>query len=87
MKKINLGRTIQTVVNIGVLAGMIFLAQEALAQDYSNSIEGQYRVAANVTYLTDGDWEGKLDVYGRTDVDEPLPTLVWVHGGPLTGGA
>ena len=65
---------------------LLVQAPGALAQQYSSSIEGQYRVAANVTYLTDGDWEGKLDVYGRTDVDEPLPTLVWVHGGSLTRG-
>ena len=31
-------------------------------------------------------FEAKLDVYARSDVTTPQPTMIWIHGGGWTGG-
>ena len=41
----------------------------------------------NITYLTANNFEAKLDVYARSDVTTPQPTLIWIHGGGWTGGS
>ena len=45
-----------------------------------------YRVTPNITYLTANNFEAKLDVYARSDVTTPQPTMIWIHGGGWTGG-
>jgi acetyl esterase/lipase len=46
----------------------------------------QYRVVANLTYLTASSYESKLDIYARRDVTTPQPTLVYFHGGFWAAG-
>lgn len=46
----------------------------------------QYQATPNVTYLVQNNYESKLDVYRRRDVQTPLPTLVYIHGGGWVGG-
>jgi acetyl esterase/lipase len=48
-------------------------------------------VPANVTEIIDevyapGDPDGRLDVYFPTGTAQPLPTIVWMHGGGFIGG-
>jgi acetyl esterase/lipase len=59
----------------------------AFAQGFSTSVRLPYRIVPNVTYLTANNFEAKLDVYSRSDVTTPQPTLIWIHGGGWTGGA
>ena len=47
----------------------------------------QYQITPNVTYLVANNYEAKLDVYKRTDVTGPQPTLIWIHGGGWVAGA
>src|SRR5204862_4961223 len=61
-------------------------AYPALGQGYSTSITAAYRVTPNITYLTANNVEAKLDVYARSDVTTPQPTMIWIHGGGWTGG-
>jgi len=56
------------------------------AQGFSTSVTAPYRIVPNVTYLTANNFDAKLDVYTRTDVTTPQPTLIWIHGGGWTGG-
>jgi hypothetical protein len=56
------------------------------AQDYSRNLP-PYRVSSNVTYVKNGTWEGKLDVYSRVNPPGPEPTLFWMHGGSVTIGS
>ena len=58
----------------------------AFGQGYSTSITTAYRVTPNITYLTANNFEAKLDVYARSDVTTPQPTMIWIHGGGWTGG-
>jgi acetyl esterase/lipase len=50
-------------------------------------IYDNYRVVANITYLTANNWDAKLDVYQARDAKAPNPTLVFFHGGGWTGGS
>ena len=61
-------------------------AYPALGQGFSTSITAPYRVTPNITYLTANNFEAKLDVYSRSDMTTPQPTLIWIHGGGWTGG-
>lgn len=57
------------------------------SQQYSSSINSQYRIFNNITYLEMGSWEGKLDIYSRQGTQEPQPTLIWIHGGNSMRGS
>jgi len=57
-----------------------------LAQEYSKNLPA-YRISANVTYVKNGSWEGKVDVYSRVNPPGPEPTLFWMHGGSVTIGS
>jgi acetyl esterase/lipase len=60
-------------------------SQGTTAQEYSRNLP-QYRITSNLTYVKNGSWEGKLDVYSRTNPPGPEPTLFWIHGGsPAVG--
>src|SRR5438876_1859390 len=76
----SLGRLLLT---LGVLA---VSTSTAFTQGFSTSITAPYRVVPNITYLTANNFDAKLDVYSRTDVTTPQPTLIWIHGGGWTGG-
>jgi acetyl esterase/lipase len=71
-------------VGLAVITFLLWVPKVA-SQTYSTSITAQYRVATNVTYLKSGVWEGKLDVYSRTD-GGPYPTVIWIHGGSSIAG-
>jgi acetyl esterase/lipase len=70
-------------VTLGVL---VVSSYPAFGQGFSTSITAPYRVTPNVTYLTATNFEAKLDVYSRSDMTTPQPTLIWIHGGGWTGG-
>ncbi len=69
---------------LGVFA---VFACPARGQGLSSSIPYPYRIATDLTYVTASNFEAKLDVYARSDVTTPQPTLMWIHGGGWTGGA
>jgi len=56
-----------------------------VAQEYSRSMP-PFRISSNVTYVKNGSWEGKIDVYSRVNPPGPEPTVFWMHGGsPAVG--
>jgi len=48
---------------------------------------GHHRIVSNITYKKIGSRELKLDVYQRTDVRGPAPTVFYVHGGAWVHGS
>jgi acetyl esterase/lipase len=68
------------------LGVLVVSAYPAVGQGFSTSITAAYRVTPNITYLTANNFEAKLDVYARSDVTTPQPTMIWIHGGGWTGG-
>ena len=71
------------VLTLGILMMSAGLAR---GQGLSASITAPYRITPNITYLTANNFDAKLDVYSRTDVTTPQPTLIWIHGGGWTQG-
>src|SRR5215471_2282291 len=74
---------------IAILAALVMWMSastpRSVAQDYSRNVP-PFRIASNVTYVKNGTWEGKLDVYSRVNPPGPEPTLFWMHGGsPAVG--
>ena len=77
----------QLLRRLSLTLGMLAVsAYPALGQGFSTSITVPYRVTPNITYLTANNFEAKLDVYSRSDVTTPQPTMIWIHGGGWTGG-
>lgn len=70
-----------------VFGALLLVNQPALSQGLSTSITGSYRIVPNITYLTANNFEAKLDVYSRADMQTPQPTIIYIHGGGWTGGA
>ena len=69
-------------------AAILALTASAVsAQNFSTGVTAPYRVVPNITYLTASNFDAKLDVYTRSDSQEPRPTMIWIHGGGWTGGA
>ena len=50
-------------------------------------LDDDYRIVPNITYLTVGNWDGKLDLYVTRTPDIPRPTLILIHAGGWTGGS
>jgi acetyl esterase/lipase len=60
-------------------------AVKGFGQNFSRGIAANYRIAADVTYMKSGAWEGKMDIYARRGAG-PQPTLIWIHGGSMPAG-
>lgn len=54
--------------------------------DFAQHLANEYRMIPNVTYLTMGGIDLKLDVYQKLNVTTPQPTLVYMHGGFWVAG-
>jgi acetyl esterase/lipase len=54
--------------------------------DFAQHLSNEYRMVPNVTYLTMGGIDLKLDVYQKRNVTTPQPTLVYYHGGFWVAG-
>jgi acetyl esterase/lipase len=77
----------QSLRRLSLALGVLMVsAYTALGQGLSTSITVPYRITPNITYLTANNFEAKLDVYARSDVTTPQPTMIWIHGGGWTGG-
>ena len=48
--------------------------------------QSRYQITPNVTYLTENNYEDKLDIYQRRNATGPQPTVLYIHGGGWTGG-
>lgn len=71
---------------VTVLAPTAIRAQRPPSAAWAVHAANDYRVAANLTYLTASNYESKLDIYARRDVTTPQPTLVYFHGGFWAAG-
>jgi acetyl esterase/lipase len=60
-------------------------AVKGFGQNFSRGIAANYRIAADVTYMKSGAWEGKMDIYARRGAG-PQPALIWIHGGSMPEG-
>jgi len=69
-----------------IVVAVLFAAPAAFAQlspqaAWAVHASNDYDVVPNVTYVTAGNTEVKLDIYRRHGVTAPQPTLIHFHGG------
>jgi acetyl esterase/lipase len=74
-----------------VSALLIALAAPGFAQlsptaAWATHVANEYQMYPNVTYLTVGGVDLKLDVYKRRTATTPQPTIVYMHGGFWVAG-
>jgi acetyl esterase/lipase len=62
------------------------LAAQTTGGGWALNMSNDYQIVPNVTYLTAGGQELKLDVYRNRDIASPKPTLVYIHGGFWAAG-
>jgi acetyl esterase/lipase len=75
-----------TTLAAAALAAPLACAQLSPSAEWATQAASKYRMVPNVTYLTAGGIDLKLDVYARRDVQGPQPTLVYMHGGFWVAG-
>jgi acetyl esterase/lipase len=56
------------------------------SETWAATVQNRYAVHPNITYLVANNYEDKLDIYERRDVQDPQPTLIYIHGGGWVGG-
>jgi acetyl esterase/lipase len=72
---------------LGTILAALCSAQLSPSALWATHAANDYRVIPNVTYLTASNVELKLDVYQRTGVTTPQPTIIYMHGGFWAAGA
>jgi acetyl esterase/lipase len=76
-----------------IFSAVMLLAGEALAKKPPDYLEagallgGMYRIEPNITYLSAGGWDGKLDLYLPRNVPRPVATFLNIHGGGWVSGS
>src|SRR3984885_2488806 len=62
------------------------LAQLSPTAALATHAANEYQVYPNVTYLTMGDTQLKMDIYRRRTPTAPQPTIIYMHGGFWVAG-
>src|SRR6266436_2224262 len=70
------------------LTSLFFVLTCAWAQSPNWTLEfaNHYSIQPNITYQVANNYENKLDLYERRDLQDAQPTLIYLHGGGWTGG-
>lgn len=74
---------------IAIVALSSIRASAQLPEGASRTVQiaHDYRVVADVTYVTANNYEAKLDIYVPRVLNAPNKTLIFIHGGGWTGGS
>jgi len=56
-------------------------AQLSPTAAWATHVANEYQMYPNVTYLTMGDTQLKMDIYRRRTATTPQPTIIYMHGG------
>lgn len=81
-------RTLLSVLALAFSAQLL-APEDAISQDIAHwavEVGQNYRLVPDVTYLVADGYESKLDVIAPRDATQPLPTLLYIHGGGWVGG-
>ncbi len=77
---------------MALISQLLIINDSAFAQlsdraRWASTLSIDYRMIPNITYLKANNVQLKLDVYTLRNVEEPVPTLIYFHGGGWTGHA
>jgi acetyl esterase/lipase len=68
------------------LAAPSFAQQLSPTAAWATHVANEYQMYPNVTYLTMGDTQLKMDIYRRRTATTPQPTIIYMHGGFWVAG-
>jgi acetyl esterase/lipase len=54
---------------------------------WAATVQNEFRVTPNITYMTANNMELKVDVYRPSNADGPVPTFIYFHGGGWVAGS
>ncbi|HJO11381.1 MAG: alpha/beta hydrolase [Gammaproteobacteria bacterium] len=63
------------------------LAQLTDTASWAATVQNEFGVVPNITYLKANNMELKVDVYRSRNADGPAPTFIYYHGGGWVGGS
>ena len=66
--------------------GLTFFLQAQEASSWTYDAVNDIRVVPNIVYSTANGYDCKLDVYARRNAKEPIPTVMYIHGGGWVAG-
>lgn len=73
-------RTLGTIFTV-VLLGLTAVAQQPSATTWADAASGSYWVHPDRVYGVANNYQLKLDVWQQHDAKQPLPTVIYIHGG------
>jgi len=62
-------------------------AQLSDSAAWAGTVQNEFRVISDITYMTANNMELKVDVYQPRNADGPTPTFIYYHGGGWVGGS
>jgi len=71
----------------------VFVTSQSLHAQLSDTaawnatVQNDFRVISNITYMKANNMELKVDVYTPRNSEEPVPTFIYYHGGGWVGGS
>jgi acetyl esterase/lipase len=82
-------KAISSLLFLGALlvAALGMQAQGTGASAFSAAAQVGYRVVPNITYITENNYDAKLDMYQARGQNTPQATVIYIHGGGWTGGS
>ena len=76
----------RTLFPLMLLAAAGFAQQLSPTATWAIHTANEYQMYPNVTYLTMGDTQLKMDIYRRRTATTPQPTIIYMHGGFWVAG-
>ena len=85
-------RLCRVLITLSTLAGFTLLLNSASAQlsdtaSWNATVQNDFSVIPNITYLRANGAELKVDVYRPRNTDEAVPTFIYYHGGGWVAGS
>jgi acetyl esterase/lipase len=79
----------KAVSSLWVLGVLLIAAPGMHGQGITFSAAAQvgYRVFPNITYITENNYDAKLDMYQARGQNSPQATVIYIHGGGWTAGS
>jgi acetyl esterase/lipase len=83
----SLAKRMMIVASLLTLAGGPLAGQARDAAAWTAHLATEYIVTSGVVYLTQNNYELKLDIYARRGITTPNATVLYYHGGGWVGGS
>jgi acetyl esterase/lipase len=82
-------KVISSLLVLGALliAAPVIHAQGTGVSTFSAAAQVGYRVVPNITYITENNYDAKLDMYQARGQNSPQATVIYIHGGGWTAGS